>query len=537
MANEWKYPLILMFLWFILTIIVNPIGDFPLNDDWQYAYPVKTLLEGEGYQLRGIFSPNIFVQVIWGYLFHSLSGDFSFTILRISVLILAGIGLLLYFQIGKKIASSGMAFTAALVLLFNPLFFGLSYSFMTDVPFLAFVMAGILAYWRYLETDRSIFRVLGFLLSVLAFLLRQPGILLLIRFELTLFVVSPKKMKDIASVAFALAVAVGSYWVTESILKPSLGLKEHYLSVDSLYFTTLLENPASFFIKFTQRTLMSIFYLGLFCLPFINFIIKWSKSKQLLRMPILATITIANAVLAAVLYKWGYIFPFGGNVIQPEGFGPILTYDYWPEKLIDYSATTQICIMSFGLLVQIYACYVFMHFVESHILPLLKSSQKNTVQETTLVTFRRFIVLLLCSYLAVVMVISYFDRYMLLPSALLFLLFLPNIPKQRYSPLTLVLLLCFAWYAIMGTKDYLQMHRVIHRLADDSRIPPTELTSELARESWEHGNWWQDRTRTYVIALSELEGFQAIDSLSYFKYYQLKPQQVYLLKRNHERSE
>jgi|SRR5215831_12123775 len=32
-------------IWAVMVILVNPIGDFPLNDDWAYGWSVKTLVE------------------------------------------------------------------------------------------------------------------------------------------------------------------------------------------------------------------------------------------------------------------------------------------------------------------------------------------------------------------------------------------------------------------------------------------------------------------------------------------------------------
>jgi len=75
--------LVLIALWVTITILVNPIGDFPLNDDWAYGYSVKVLLEKGDFQLSGWAAPNLFSQVLWGALF-CLPFGFSFTALRFS---------------------------------------------------------------------------------------------------------------------------------------------------------------------------------------------------------------------------------------------------------------------------------------------------------------------------------------------------------------------------------------------------------------------------------------------------------------------
>jgi hypothetical protein len=61
-----------------LIFFTNPDGNFPLHDDWQYAYPVKTLLENGQLEFQGIFAPNILLQIGWGYVFSLPFGGFSF---------------------------------------------------------------------------------------------------------------------------------------------------------------------------------------------------------------------------------------------------------------------------------------------------------------------------------------------------------------------------------------------------------------------------------------------------------------------------
>ena len=95
-----KYPLSRLVIVFLLSVVlVNPIGDFPINDDYIYAYPVHSLIEKQSFELIGLFSPNIFTQVLWGYLVCLIGGDFSFTLLRCSTLLAAWFGLYFFYKI------------------------------------------------------------------------------------------------------------------------------------------------------------------------------------------------------------------------------------------------------------------------------------------------------------------------------------------------------------------------------------------------------------------------------------------------------
>jgi hypothetical protein len=101
-----RYQIGLLLFWVLLILIINPIGDFPLNDDWCYGKSVKTLYE-EGYlKLYNWGEMTLVGHVFYGYLFTKVFG-FSFTVLRCSTLLLAvlsSIGLFKIFRLNVLMA-------------------------------------------------------------------------------------------------------------------------------------------------------------------------------------------------------------------------------------------------------------------------------------------------------------------------------------------------------------------------------------------------------------------------------------------------
>ena len=80
--------LTIVVIWIAMAALVNPVGDFPLIDDWVYAFAVKSVLETGHFQfLPFSSSANVGPQVYWGALF-CLPFGFSFTALRVSTLTL-----------------------------------------------------------------------------------------------------------------------------------------------------------------------------------------------------------------------------------------------------------------------------------------------------------------------------------------------------------------------------------------------------------------------------------------------------------------
>ena len=117
-----------------MIILVNPLGDFPLNDDWAYARSVKDFLDTGNFQLPGWAVANLLPQVFLGVIF-CLPFGFSFTALRFSTLTMGLVGVIATYLLLKEISyNQKIALLGALLIAFDPIYFGLSNTFMTDVP-------------------------------------------------------------------------------------------------------------------------------------------------------------------------------------------------------------------------------------------------------------------------------------------------------------------------------------------------------------------------------------------------------------------
>ena len=126
---------LLLIIFLIVEVFLNPIGEFCLNDDWAYAASVKEFLNKGKFDIGSWPAMTLFVHVLWGSLFAKAFG-FSFTILRISVLVLSFVCLCITEKLIFRLTSNQwFAFTMSLLMLFNPIFLCLSNSFMTDVSF------------------------------------------------------------------------------------------------------------------------------------------------------------------------------------------------------------------------------------------------------------------------------------------------------------------------------------------------------------------------------------------------------------------
>ena len=125
-----------------------------------------------------------FTQILWGALF-CLPYGFSFSALRLSTVVLGCLGLLaLYGTLRELGRTRSESVIATLVLLVNPVFFVLSFSFMTDVPFVSVANIAFLFIVRGMLRKSLLELWVGCTFAVSAFFIRQiafaiPGSLLL----------------------------------------------------------------------------------------------------------------------------------------------------------------------------------------------------------------------------------------------------------------------------------------------------------------------------------------------------------------------
>ncbi|MCS6813570.1 MAG: hypothetical protein NZ772_08385 [Cyanobacteria bacterium] len=171
---------------FLTLLLVSPVGEFPLNDDWIHAVATRHLLHTGTYAGHPYVASTLVAQVFWGALFCKVFG-FSFTTLRLSTIVITGIGAWAIAQCGLTIGlPSLLAFLCGWAVVMNPVGLSLTYSYMTDMPFLAMTAVSGLFFLRSFtgHQDRNI--ILGSLFAAIAFLIRQFGIVLPIAYVLTL---------------------------------------------------------------------------------------------------------------------------------------------------------------------------------------------------------------------------------------------------------------------------------------------------------------------------------------------------------------
>lgn len=69
-----RSALIILLSFLAVLALTNPVGDFPLNDDWSYSQAVRDLVQNHKYLLTNSTSMPLLTQVLWGALFSLPAG-------------------------------------------------------------------------------------------------------------------------------------------------------------------------------------------------------------------------------------------------------------------------------------------------------------------------------------------------------------------------------------------------------------------------------------------------------------------------------
>ena len=167
-----------------MILVINPLREFPVEDDWDYSKTVWNLLQTGTFHRLEVTQATVVFPAVWGALFSAVFG-FTFATLRVSTLVLA-CGTLLFFYglLGELGFDVPRRVLAALALMVTPTFTYLAFSFMTDIPLLLGLLGAVYFYVRAWRQGRLWLAAIGSVFAALAFLARQVGALIPAAFAL-----------------------------------------------------------------------------------------------------------------------------------------------------------------------------------------------------------------------------------------------------------------------------------------------------------------------------------------------------------------
>ncbi|HEY2108052.1 MAG TPA: glycosyltransferase family 39 protein, partial [Candidatus Binataceae bacterium] len=176
--------------WYAIVLAAaSPLANGPVVDSWLYAHSTRDFIAGGRIRFAGYSQVMPFAQILYGASWARLfgAGDRS---LALSVAFLGASGAIFFYLLMRRSgADHENSMLATAILAFNPCYLFLSFSFMTEIPFLTALLASLLAATRAIQTRSTAMHWLAAGLIVIAFLVRPfalaaiPGCALALVFD------------------------------------------------------------------------------------------------------------------------------------------------------------------------------------------------------------------------------------------------------------------------------------------------------------------------------------------------------------------
>ncbi|MDX2197099.1 MAG: glycosyltransferase family 39 protein [Cytophagales bacterium] len=515
-------------IWVLFEIILNPTGYFPLNDDWSYTLPIYYMSMGKPFILVDWGAMTLIAQIAWGWIITTIFG-FSFVYLRLSVAFVGIVGCVYLYKIlmiythNKRWSTLGAA-----ILLFNPFYFSLSNTFMTEVPFTVCFIISLYYFLRYVYTNQYLYLVVCTIFCVMAVMIRQIGIYFTLPYTLYLLIHYKKyKLWSIAPFTISfLAIKIFEYWLSTS------GLHLTYyqpLSKAGMSPDWVINNYFSFIVRIG----VTFYWIGLFCLPIniplaISNIKTFDKSKIIYFLISFIPLALTCTRNFDEIPTWGIFYNYGiGSLTLPDlislgvscnargGFGYLF-------------ATKCVCLAGSLILVFNISMYIAKHL--RNMLPV------------EIVCMSSFIL-----YSALFIVFDmFFDRYIVPIIPLFIILIILNIYKNevKIPSYSIAILMVIAIWGLAACIDYHKWNRLrwqaIDYLENVLQIPVSDIHGGFEYVGWKYydparQNDWEryfwHPTQTYLITTQDIEGYNTIKKYPYTRLLTMQNDSICIIKK------
>ncbi len=258
--------------WYVFALaILHPLTDAPVVDSWLYGSAVRRFLRTGEIRFAGFTQAMPIAQVLYGVAWSHAFGANSVS-LEISVVTLAVLCGVMFHALAIECgASRWQAMAATGLLICNPCFTFLSFSFMTEIPFLTMLVAAHLVFARAGGPREDLWLWIAAAIAVIAFMIRPfaamaiagcAGAMLLYGAGRppTLRLDRARWLRMYAPFGVALAVCTG-LWVWMTVLGP----KPWALQLDEHHFAYIFRVPLASYLR--AGVLGPLLYLGMVLSP------------------------------------------------------------------------------------------------------------------------------------------------------------------------------------------------------------------------------------------------------------------------------
>lgn len=509
-----KYPAIIIVLFALQFLLINPLGEFALNDDWVHTDTIRHWTQTGEFRMLPFAGPTFYVPILYGAGLVKLFG-FSFSLLRISTLVITLALLLIYYALLNKITKNPLwSFVGVLVLWFNPIFYNLTFTFMTDVPALFLLVYSLFLYYKGFDERKPIYLFVASLLSITGFYTRQTNIILFVAAGLyALTKLKDIKFKHLAwsfGIPLAIGIAIYIFLMKNNLLPQGTALH-------------IIKNPLELGKHALWWLWYSIVYMGFFVFPLcVGWIIKKIKSPSPNRGGLGGVIAFAiiSMFLALIIRQTLHVqFPYILNIINVHGLGPM-------RNVLNGALIPLFSSKVWGIITLLSAgsggWFVYM-----------LSSKKSPISFNI---FNIFLIL----YLIPLLLFESFDRYYLPLFVVATIFILKKITEENNSlirnPLISIVICIFAIFSISQTQFYLNWNKarwdMATRVLNETKLEPHQIDGGYEWDGWHaywsaHASglkngawtaqWWirnlfVNNTEDYIVSFSPIPPYDVVET-------------------------
>lgn len=267
-------------------------------------------------------------QMIWGIIFTKIFG-FSFTILRLSQILITILGIFIFYKILSKLTECKyLIFLGSFCLLFNPIVFSQTNTFQTDIPLMVLSLFSFHYYLVFLSGNHTYNHILSVIFAVIAILLKQTGIAIAFTYFICNLLFMKKRSFNLlksSSTLLSLILIIPLYNIISELYN-ILPSSHNFMS--SQFFNIITRPEVEDLKRLSYYTVNTLLSFGIFISPFsLVCFFKYSHLAPDLfpkfRNKLYICLTGFIIIILKNYYSGTYL-PFSGNILYDIGLGPII---------------------------------------------------------------------------------------------------------------------------------------------------------------------------------------------------------------------
>ncbi|MCU1229854.1 MAG: hypothetical protein JWO97_2738 [Acidobacteria bacterium] len=332
----------ILILWAAAIVVIRPRGDFPLNDDWDFAIATWNFARFGEFRFTHFTAMSLRALVLWGAAWTRLFGE-SFEVLRAATLTLAVCTIVLVHRILTRLrVPASLRIVATLTFAFHPIFIWASCTYMTEVPFVFVSMLAFWFFWRGLEEDRQALLVAGCAAVVVSWFIRQTGVATLLA-PLAILLLMRERLTPRWKRFAAIVCATMLFFVALLIFKREwlAGAPEEFANHFRMWTEQTFRLPEQIAVVY-HYSVFNVQNAALFFLPLVApLLFLLPRYRDRVKVALFAVVALLLFARAQSLINIGHPMPYfsnpyccdilAGNTLVDWGLGMQTLTDVWAK--------------------------------------------------------------------------------------------------------------------------------------------------------------------------------------------------------------